>query len=204
MGFLKNIIRNAVEDGISKGIRDAVSNAAEKIIAPKAEAYANSVADSLDEATQAMNGAAAETEKSAATENALDRLSKVAEQYAAKMEAAVSQQEDFLKEWEEKLPGYPVWVFGGTECWISDGGAMEDGSHCYWLNAENATEEGLYTYVALLKEQGFVQKYKGSDEVLYKELDGDYLLFGLTDAFGTAPVMSVSFHRTKDRSEIEV
>lgn len=50
MSLLKNLIRNAVNDGISKGIRDAVSSAAEKIVAPKAEEYANSVANSLDEA----------------------------------------------------------------------------------------------------------------------------------------------------------
>ena len=38
---LKNLIRNAVNDGTSKGIRDAVSSAVEKIIAPKTEEYAN-------------------------------------------------------------------------------------------------------------------------------------------------------------------
>ena len=52
MSFLKNLIRNAVSDGIGKGIRDAVSSAAEKIVAPKAEEYANKVADSLDNAAE--------------------------------------------------------------------------------------------------------------------------------------------------------
>ena len=91
MSFLKNIVRNAVSDGISKGIRDAVSSAAEKIVAPKAEAYANSVANSLDEATQAMDSAAsagsADIEPGrksgfSALEESLNRLSQSAEKYA--------------------------------------------------------------------------------------------------------------------------
>lgn len=35
MGFLKSIIRNAVDEGVSKGIREAVSSVTEKIVAPK-------------------------------------------------------------------------------------------------------------------------------------------------------------------------
>ena len=89
MGFLKNIIRNAVDEGISNGIREAVSSATEKIVAPKAEAYANKVARSLDQATDEMTtageAASAGEKKSgfSALEESLDRLSKSAEQYAA-------------------------------------------------------------------------------------------------------------------------
>lgn len=50
MEVLGNLLKNAIGDGISKGI----SKAAERVVAPKAEAYANKVADSLDEATKAM------------------------------------------------------------------------------------------------------------------------------------------------------
>ena len=210
MSFLKNIIRNAVDDGISKGIRDAVSSAAEKIVAPKAEAYANKVAESLDNATGEVDAAAtaasAGEKKSgfSSLEASLNRLSQSAEKYAATLEKATATQEDLNKMWNEKVPGFPVWCFGGTDFWFSDMGTAADGATYYVFNAENTTQEGLDLYVALLKENGFVRKYSTSDEVLYKDLGGEYLVFGKTDAFGTAPVMSVSMVRTKDRSEIEI
>ena len=210
MSFLKNIIRNAVDDGISKGIRDAVSSAAEKIVAPKAEAYANKVAESLDNAAGEVDAAApaasAGEKKSgfSSLEESLNRLSQSAEKYAATLEKAAATQEDLNKMWNEKVPGFPVWCFGGTDFWFSEIGTAPDGATYYAFNAENTTQEGLDLYVALLKENGFVRKYSTSDEVLYKDLGGEYLVFGKTDAFGTAPVMSVSMVRTKDRSEIEI
>lgn len=209
MGFLKSIIRNAVDDGISKGIRDAVSSAAEKIVAPKAEAYANKVAESLDNAAGEVDSAAAavSSEKKsgfASLEESLNRLSQSAEKYAATLEQAAVSQEDLNKMWNEKVPGFPVWCFGGTNFWFSDMGTAADGATYYVFNAENTTQEGLDMYVALLKENGFVRKYSTSDEVLYKDLGGEYLVFGKTDAFGAAPVMSVNMVRTKDRSEIEI
>lgn len=210
MGFLKSIIRNAVDDGISKGIRNAVSTATEKIVAPKAEAYANKLADTLSRAVGGADAAAASTapegEKSgfASLQASLERLSQSAEKYAATMETAAAKQESLNKLWEEKVPDFPVWCFGGTDFWFGDCGTTADGNTYYSFNAENATQEGLDLYVALLKQNGFVRKYSSSDEVLYKDLGGEYLVFGLTDAFGTAPVMSVSMVRTKDRSEIEV
>lgn len=54
MGFLKNLLRNAVEDGISRGIRDAVSNSVEKAVAPKAEKFANDTAEQFSEASQTL------------------------------------------------------------------------------------------------------------------------------------------------------
>ena len=209
MSFLKNIIRNAVDDGISKGIRDAVSSAAEKIVAPKAEAYANKVAESLDNATGEVDAAAtaasAGEKKSgfSSLEASLNRLSQSAEKYAATLEKATEKQEDINKMWNEKVPDFPVWCFGGTDFWLDDISSDVGNGTYYVFNAENATQEGLDMYIALLKENGFVRKYPSSDEVLYKDLGGEYLLFGITDAFGTAPVMSVSMGRTKDRSEIE-
>ncbi len=210
MSFLKSIIRNAVDDGISKGIRDAVSSAAEKIVAPKAEAYANKVAESLDNAAgevdSAVTAANAGEKKSgfSSLEASLNRLSQSAEKYAATLEKAAATQEDLNKMWNDKVPGFPVWCFGGTDFWFSEVGTAADGATYYAFNAENTTQEGLDLYVALLKENGFVRKYSTSDEVLYKDLGGEYLVFGMTDAFGTAPVMSVNMVRTKDRSEIEI
>ena len=209
MGFLKNIIKNAVDDGISKGIRDAVSSATEKIVAPKAEAYANKVADSLDSAAEGMNAAAAasaEEKKSglSSLEESLNRLSQSAEKYAETLEQAAASQEDLNKMWNEKVPGFPVWCFGGTDFRFDENGTAADGAVYYIFSAENTTQEGLDMYVALLKENGFVRKYASADEVLYKDLGGEYLVFGKTDAFGAAPVMTVSMVRTKDRSEIEI
>ena len=208
MGFLKNIIRNAIGDGISKGIRDAVSSATEKILAPKAEECANQMADSLDNAAGEVNAAAAagadeKKNGGSSLEESLNRLSQSAEKYAAAMEKAAASQEDLNKMWNENVPDFPVWCFGGTDFWFSECGTAADGAIYHVFNAENTTQEGLDLYVALLKQNGFVRKYSSSDEVLYKDLGGEYLVFGKTDAFGTAPVMTVSMVRTKDRSEIE-
>lgn len=209
MSFLKNIVKNAVSEGLNKGIKNAVSSAAEKIIAPKAEEYANKMAETLDEAAKTMNtSAASESSENAAKgplsslEASLNRLSQAAEKYAAAMETNTEAQEKLLEEWEEKLPGFPAWCFGGKNFQLDKIDGIENGTF-YFFNAEDATEDGLAVYIALLKKDGFVQKYKGSDEVLYKDLGGEYLLFGTTDAFGTAPVMSISLGRTTDRSEIE-
>lgn len=209
MSFLKNLIRGAVSEGISKGIRDAVSSAAEKIVAPKAEEYANKVAESLDEAAGEVNAAAAagaEEKESdlSSLEESLKKLSQSAEKYAEAMEKAAASQEDLNKMWNEKVPGFPVWCFGGTNFSFDENGTAADGGIYYLFNAENTTQEGLDLYVALLKQNGFVRKYASSDEVLYKDQGGEYLVFGKTDAFGAAPVMSVSMVRTKDRSEIEI
>lgn len=206
MSILKNIIRNAVNDGISKGIRDAVSSATEKILAPKAEAYANKMADSLNSAAGEVNDAAEGEKKSgfASLEASLERLSQSAEKYAATMEKAAEKQEDLNTLWNEKVPGFPVWCFGGTDFWFGESGTASDGNPYYVFYADNATQEGLDLYVELLKQNGFVRKYSSSDEVLYKDLGGEYLVFGKTDAFGSAPVMSVSMVRTKDRSEITI
>lgn len=207
MGFLKNIIQNAVSDGVSKGIRDAVSSATEKIVAPKAEAYANKVADSLDNAAGEVDAATASADEKksgfSSLEESLNRLSRSAEKYAATLEKAAASQEELNKMWSERVPDFPVWCFGGTDFWFDENGTAADGGVYYIFNAENATLEGFDLYIALLKQNGFVRKYSTSDEVLYKDLGGEYLVFGCTDAFGTAPVMSVSMVRTKDRSEIE-
>lgn len=207
MGLFSNLIKNAIGDGISKGISNAASKATERVVAPKAEAYANKVADSLDEATKAMdetNSATTSKQEGTSLESSLDKMSKSMEKYAAAMEKDVELQEDFIKDWEAKLPGFPVWCFGGHDLRLEEGGVESDGKPYYWFYAEDATQEGLDMYVALLKENGFVRKFSSSDEVLYKDLGGEYLVFGKTDAFGSAPTMSVTLVRTTDKSEIEL
>lgn len=203
MSFLKNIIRNAVSDGVSKGIRDAVSSAAEKIVAPKAEEYANSVANSLDEATQAMNSASQATTASgkkegSSLEQAAERLSHSAEAYAKAMENSTAG----LREWNEKLPGFPVWCFGGKEFSIDENYTSDEGTTYYIFNAVGATYEDMEAYVNVLKADGFVQRYKDSDSVLYKDLGGEYLVFSSVEAFNDLDVMSVGMFRTKNKEEI--
>ena len=200
MGFLKNVIRNAVNDGISKGIRDAVSSAAEKIVAPKAEAYANAVADSLDEAAQAVNSASAPAEKKTASslEESLSRLEKAAESYAK----AVEENTAGLREWSEKLDGFPVWCFGGKNFSIEENYTSDEGVTYYLFNADGATCDDLAAYVNLLKADGFVQKYKGEDSVLYKDLGGEYLVFSAVEAFNDVDRMSVGMHRTKNENDM--
>lgn len=57
---IKNGISRGISEGISKGVGQAVGKAAERVIAPRAEAYANAAAKELDAATQAMNQSAQE------------------------------------------------------------------------------------------------------------------------------------------------
>ena len=203
MSFLKNLIRNAVSDGISKGIRDAVSSAAEKIVAPKAEEYANKVADSLDEASQSMDNAAAKTEETAkdsvsSLEEAAKRLSESAEKYAKAME----EKTDWMKEWNEKLPGFPMWCFGGKEFSINENYTSDEGTTYYYFDAVGATYEDMCAYINVLKADGFVQKYKDSDSVLYKDLGGEYLVFCTVEAFNDLNVMSVGMYRTKNKEDM--
>lgn len=80
MGFLKNMIRKGVSDGIAKGVRDAVGGAVEKAVNPVAEKWANQTAQNLDNAAGAMNSSAKETN------DAFSNLRKAAENYASAME----------------------------------------------------------------------------------------------------------------------
>ncbi len=209
MGFLTNIVRNAVSEGINKGISEAVGKAAEKIIAPKAEAYANKVADSLEEATEGLDAASKAAEsaeparKSALSslEASLNRLSESAEKYAQVLEQRTAGMEAIAEEWKEKLPEFPIWCFGGHDFDIDELGTTSDGNPYYRFRAEGTTQEELDAYVALLREQGFVTQKQDWDDVLYKKLDGEYLVFSKTEAFSSDPVMDVVMYRTADTSE---
>lgn len=57
-------------------------------------------------------------------------------------------------------------------------------------------------YAQLLKKEGFIQKYKDSDSVLYKDLGGEYLGFGSVEAFNDLDVMCISLGRTRDFNEV--
>ena len=179
MSFLKNLIRNAVQSGISRGIRDAVSNAAEKAIAPKAEAAANSVAAAVaDEAAQ----------NTAVAVNATVT--------ASAMPVAM------IREWGEKLPGFPVWCFGGKDFAIEINSTSDEGVIYYRFCAVGATYEAMCAYISVLKADGFVQKYKDSDQVLYKDLGSEYLVFSSVEAFNDLDVMDIGLHRTKNPNDM--
>lgn len=57
-------------------------------------------------------------------------------------------------------------------------------------------------YINVLKADGFVQRYDGSDSVLYKDLGGEYLVFSSVEAFNDLDVMSVGMHRTKNPNDM--
>lgn len=222
MGLFGNMIKNAVSSGISrginKGISNAVSSATEKIVAPKVDAYANSVADSFDEASKSLDEATAagrESRENSATaegkenkttslEQSLDRWAKSMERYAKTVEGSYAEQTAGLDKWEELLPGFPVWPFGGRDFSIEVRYVDEPtGSLFYEFRAVGATYEELEKYVQILKKEGFVQKYKGADASLYKDLGGgEYLGFGSTEAFNDLDVMCIALGRTKSLNEV--
>ena len=223
MGFLKNIIRRGISDGInkgiSKGISDAVGKAVESIVAPKAEAYANKAANQLDEAAKSVDAAASSVntaaEQAAAAaggtsnlENAMNRWAQAAGKYAAAMEKAYGEtsetMEQALARWNDKLPGFPVWCFGGTELSIDENGREDDGTVYYIVTVKGTNEAALNAYVGVLKAAGFVRKYSGSDETLYRDLgNGEYLLFNQTEALCDDTTVSVGMYRTKNKKDTE-
>ena len=185
MGFLKNLLRNAISEGISKGVSSAISSATEKAVQPKAEEYANKVADTIDEAAKSLEDAA----------NNLEAVKVDLEQRAA-------LAEDFVKEWNETVPEFPVWCFGGTNFCLSENGTTSDGYVYHIFDADDATEEGLKAYTALLRQEGFISQHDDGDQVLYKEIGGgEYLVFSKAEAFNAAPHMSFGMWHTKDTSE---
>lgn len=218
MGLLGNMIKNAVGNGISNGINkgisngisNAVSSAAEKIVQPKVDKYANSVANSfdeasksLDEATQASKEVRASGEGTSSLEQSLNRWAESMEKYAAAVENKQVEETAGLEKWNELLPGFPVWPFGGKNFSIDV--RYEDaptGSLFYDFSAEGATYEEMDAYAQLLKKEGFVQKYEGGDNVLYKEVGGEYLGFSAVEAFNDLDVMCIALGRTKDLNQV--
>ncbi len=216
MGLLGSLIKNAVgtgisngiNKGISEGINKAVSSAAEKIVAPKVDAYANSVANSLDEASKSLDEATQAQKESgqagtSSLEQSINRLAQSAERYAKAAGIEYDEKTAGLDKWEELLPGFPVWPFGGKKFSIEVRYVDEPtGSLFYDFSAEGATYEEMAAYAQLLKKEGFVQKYKGEDSTLYKQVGDEYLGFGSTEAFNDLDVMCIALGRTKDLNQI--
>ncbi len=218
MGLLGSMIKNAVGTGISKGINkgisdgisNAVSSAAERIVAPKVDKYANSVADSFDEASKSLDEATAASKEirangngASSLEQSLNRWSQSMERYAQAVEGNYATNTAGLERWNELLPEFPVWPFGGKKFSIEVRYVDEpSGSLFYNFSAEGATVEDLQAYANLLKKNGFIQKYEGSDSVLYKEVGGEYLGFSSVEAFNDLEIMCIGLGKTKDLNEV--
>lgn len=94
MGFLSNLIkrevsngvrdgvRRGVSDGVGNGIRNAVGGAVEKAFTPTAEKWANKAADDLDTAAGNMESTAKETN------SAFSNLARATENYANALDQA--------------------------------------------------------------------------------------------------------------------
>ena len=54
MSFLKNLISDAVSDGVGRGIRDAVGKAVETAVQPAADKLAGQAAEQINQATQSL------------------------------------------------------------------------------------------------------------------------------------------------------
>lgn len=171
MSFLGRILKDAIGEGISK----AVGNAVEKAAAPVAEKWANKTAAQLDEAAGKVEDAQKETGSS--LENAFANLERAAENYGkTMMDASVNAL------WENYLAGMPKYSFQASSIEMDESGTTQEGGQIYWVTVRNTTDEAFESYVALLKESGYVGVYPGSDETMYKQCDGYVLGFNQTDA----------------------
>ncbi len=141
--------------------------------------------------------------RTSSLEQSLNRLSQSAERYAKVVEENYAANTAGPEKWNELLPGFPVWPFGGKNFSIEERYRDEPtGSLFYNFSAAGATYEEMDAYAQLLKKEGFIQKYKDSDSVLYKDLGGEYLGFGSVEAFNDLDVMCISLGRTKDFNQI--
>lgn len=69
MGFLKNMVSNAISEGVGKGIQNAVGKAVESAVRPAADKLAGEAAKNLNQASQEI-AQSTESMKSAAAEGA--------------------------------------------------------------------------------------------------------------------------------------
>lgn len=177
MSFLKNMVKNAVGEGISKGIKDAVGSAVEKAVNPAAERWANSAAKQMDEATGQMNSAAqAVNTANAEAGNAFANLQRAAQNYASTLEKTVGAVFSF-PEYDGSNKAYEgefinlVNANGGFEAVLGFQGFVDHalggtGSTIwYCISSDSRTEccmatfsGGVWTDEIITKENGGVSK----------------------------------------------
>lgn len=107
-----------------------------------------------------------------------------------KLPAAEAADARQMARWDEWIPQYPKWTFGG-EPELEQGDVLND-EPTVRFTADGAGAQELSRYVALLKENGFVPAYGDGSDVYYKVVDGVCRAFDMTDATSGGSV-SVTF-----------
>lgn len=113
--------------------------------------------------------------------------SKIAEEDAAK-----ARDEAELNKWDELLPVYPKWCFGGSDIQLED--RRGDGGMLAILSVGHTNRMELNKYFALLNENGFMRPAGWSDdELVFKVIDGNAYCVSRTDAFQDPDCFSIYF-----------
>ncbi len=97
-----------------------------------------------------------------------------------KLPAAEEASARQMAKWDEWLPQYPRWTFGG-EPELEQGDLLND-EPTVRFTALGAGAQELSRYVALLKENGFIPAYGDGSDIYYKVVDGVCRAFDMTDA----------------------
>lgn len=95
-----------------------------------------------------------------------------------------------------------MWCFGGRGFSIDENYTPDEGTTYYIFSTAGAAYEEMCAYINLLKADGFVQRYVGSDSVLCKDPGAEYLVFSLVEAFNDPYVMCVGMHRIKNPNDM--
>ena len=103
---------------------------------------------------------------------------------AAVAEEAAQKEKDsaVLAKWDELLPWYPKWAFGGCNYEINENGDDGRGNINYLFEADGVNLSQLNQYVELLKQNGFIPAFSGSSSTYYKVIDGVCRAFDRTEA----------------------
>ena len=115
---------------------------------------------------------------------------------AALAEEAAQKEKDIavLAKWDELLPCYPKWAFGGCNYEIIENGDDGHGNVNYLFEADGVNLTQLNQYFELLKQNGFVPAYSGSsNRTYYKVINGVCRAFNATDALAYER-MSIGFY----------
>lgn len=176
--------------------KDSVNDVVEKV-APKAEELLENAKAKASQIGQSVNNLAEQIQSDPGEE-----VSESAPgEECGQPEFQFEPNESLVEGWDEKLPGFPKWRFGGNRFEIDENYTSDSGTVFYFLKAYGASEDDLNAYVALLKIDGFRQRYEGSDEVFFKDLGEEYLVFSERDALSDPDVVIVGLYRTRDETE---
>ena len=101
------------------------------------------------------------------------------------------KDEEELGKWDELLPQYPKWCFGGSDIELLD---RRDEGMLAILSVGDTSPAALNCYFQLLKENGFAAPAGWTDdELLFKVIDGNAYCVSRTDAFQDRDCFSIYF-----------